>query len=133
MVRWRWLSSPVALPAGGTVPRSEAEGNARDRGGIAVDDNQIAQTMGFNDDQQQAYDALDEEERAAFASAIGKSDGHSNLEAAVYNRVMGAGATGLPKAGMTTVEAFESQASMYTPMYDTSEGQEEQTEQQGED
>jgi hypothetical protein len=58
-------------------------------------------------------------ERAAFQSAITKRDGETTWEeSAAYNRAAGHNLGTQGKAGMDTVEAFESQAQMYTQVDD---------------
>jgi hypothetical protein len=56
---------------------------------------------------------------AAFQSAIAKKDGETTWEeSAAYNRAAGQNLGTQGKAGMDTVEAFESQAQMYTQVDD---------------
>lgn len=56
---------------------------------------------------------------AAFQSAITKKDGETTWEeSAAYNRAAGQNLGTQGKAGMDTVEAFESQAQMYTQVDD---------------
>lgn len=108
---------PTDVPNPGNADDSDAdlsEDESEAEDGWSAEDDRIAESMRFGPAQREAYAALDPQERAAFAGAIRKSDGHSYLEQAVYNRVMDPeGSTG--KGGMTTVEAFESQAQMYQP------------------
>lgn len=61
-------------------------------------------------------------EAAAFQSAIEKrpeTDPMTWEESAAYNRAAGQNLGAMDKAGMDTVEAFESQAQMYTQIDDT--------------